>query len=85
MPLAETLSPVRWAVCAFGQNEQSCLLAAVAKDGDMRIGFENNLYRPDGLRAQSNAQQVVDLVEQLTRLKKAPMRVDELRQSHLFM
>lgn len=37
-----------WMVCAFGPHEQECLLAAAAQGSALRVGFENNLCRPDG-------------------------------------
>ncbi len=51
-----------WAVCAFGPAETACLLAAVAQGGKARIGFENNLFRPDGQPAKDNAAQVADFL-----------------------
>ena len=48
-------------VCAFGQPETACLLAAQARGGEMRIGFENNELHADGRRAASNAERVAAL------------------------
>ncbi|MEM1400182.1 MAG: 3-keto-5-aminohexanoate cleavage protein [Pseudomonadota bacterium] len=58
--------PADWAVCAFGQGETDCLLAAHKAGGKMRIGFENSLWRADGSVAESNEQRVADLGLQLT-------------------
>jgi uncharacterized protein (DUF849 family) len=44
-----------WAVCAFGPKEAACVLTAAALGGHMRVGFENNLYLPDGRVAPDNA------------------------------
>ncbi len=44
-----------WAVCAFGRREAACALAAAALGGHARVGFENNLYLPDGALAPGNA------------------------------
>ena len=44
-----------WAVCAFGRREAACALAAITLDGHARIGFENNLFQPDGQVAPDNA------------------------------
>jgi len=44
-----------WAVCAFGQREAACVLAAAAAGGHGRVGFENNLCLPDGRTAPDNA------------------------------
>lgn len=52
---------VPWAVCAFGTQEHRCMGAAMAMNGDVRVGFENNLHRYNGELASSNA----DLVQQV--------------------
>ncbi|GJE01074.1 3-keto-5-aminohexanoate cleavage protein [Methylobacterium isbiliense] len=50
-----------WSLCAFGPREAACLIAAATLGGDARVGFENNLWRPDGSLASDNAAQVADL------------------------
>ncbi len=50
-----------WALCAFGPREAACLVAAAAVGGHARVGFENNLWRPDGSLAPDNAAQVAAL------------------------
>jgi uncharacterized protein (DUF849 family) len=45
----------RWAVCAFGQRENACALAAAALGGDIRVGFENNMLLANGEIAPDNA------------------------------
>jgi len=44
-----------WAVCAFGRREAACMLTAATLGGHGRVGFENNLYLPDGRVAPDNA------------------------------
>jgi len=44
-----------WAVCAFGRREAACVLAAAALGGHGRVGFENNVFLPDGDIAPDNA------------------------------
>lgn len=44
-----------WMVCAFGRHEMACMAAAAALGGHCRVGFENNVFRPDGGVASSNA------------------------------
>jgi uncharacterized protein (DUF849 family) len=48
-----------WAVCAVGPSETACVLTAAGLGGHAQVGFEHNLWRPDGRLAASNA----DLVE----------------------
>jgi 3-keto-5-aminohexanoate cleavage enzyme len=50
-----------WSLCAFGRREAACLTAAAALGGDVRVGFENNLWRPDGSLAPDNAAQVAGI------------------------
>ena len=58
-PLLE-VSPFReaWFLCAFGRHELACADRALGRGGHARIGFENNLFRPDGTQAASNAELV---------------------------
>ena len=44
-----------WAMCAFGRHENACAEYAAAKGGHVRVGFENNLWLPDGVMAADNA------------------------------
>lgn len=50
-----------WSLCAFGQTETQCLTVALGLGGHVRVGFENNLWRPDGETAQNNAERVAHL------------------------
>lgn len=61
--LGSILKPAREAglqmtVCAFGPEEQACLLAAADLGCDVRVGFENNLLAPNGSPWADNAQAV---------------------------
>ncbi len=44
-----------WSMCAFGRHENACAAYAAAKGGHVRVGFENNLWLPDGTVAPDNA------------------------------
>lgn len=44
-----------WGVCAFGRQEAACVTTAALLGGHVRVGFENNLFLPDGRRASANA------------------------------
>lgn len=54
-----------WSVCAFGRHEAACVVAAALLGGHARVGFENNLFRPDGSVAGSNADLVAATVDAL--------------------
>ncbi|TMV09179.1 3-keto-5-aminohexanoate cleavage protein [Ruegeria sediminis] len=56
-----------WMVCAFGPQEHACLLAAAARGGDLRVGFENGLTDADGIPWADNAASVAALVTALER------------------
>lgn len=51
-----------WSVCAFGRHEAACVTVAALLGGHVRVGFENNLWLPEGTAAGSNA----DLVRTVT-------------------
>lgn len=55
-----------WGLCAFGQGETDCLVAAERAGGKMRIGFENSLWHSDGRLAKDNAERVTELISSLT-------------------
>ncbi|WP_432289343.1 3-keto-5-aminohexanoate cleavage protein (plasmid) [Aminobacter sp. BA135] len=44
-----------WSVCAFGRHEAACVSTGALLGGHVRVGFENNLFLPDGELAESNA------------------------------
>ena len=58
-PAAQSM---QWSVCAFGDSQIDCLLAAQRLGGCMRIGFENALVGIDGKRVDSNQQQLAQLI-----------------------
>lgn len=45
----------RWAVCAFGPTEPECMALAARHGGHARVGFENNLWKPNGELVTCNA------------------------------
>jgi len=47
-----------WAVCSFGLDEYGAVSLATRKNGHIRVGFENNLWRPDGQLAGDNTELV---------------------------
>ncbi|MFY0616549.1 MAG: 3-keto-5-aminohexanoate cleavage protein [Shimia sp.] len=58
LPLCES-----WMICAFGHTEHEVAKSAMALGGNIRIGFENNFYRPDGELALDNAENIFRAVE----------------------
>jgi len=61
----KTCNPTQEMICAFGKGQIPCLLRAASEGIDLRIGFENGIWLPDGTTADSNAALVSALVELL--------------------
>ncbi len=53
-----------WMVTAIGKDELPLSVASMLMGGDVRVGFEDNIYYRKGEKAQSNAQ----LVERIARI-----------------
>ena len=43
-----------WMTCAFGRHETACVTAGALLGGHVRVGFENNLFLPNGVQASAN-------------------------------
>lgn len=56
--------PRTWEVIGIGRSQWSLVAAAAALGGNIRVGLEDNFYRPDGGMATSNG----ELVETAARL-----------------
>ncbi len=63
--LQHDLDEFDWFTCAFGKREQDCALHAIENGGNARVGFENNLYLPDGALADGSAALVASLAAKL--------------------
>lgn len=61
----KTCIPIREMICAFGKGQIPCLLRAASEGIDLRIGFENGIWLPDGTIAENNAALVSALLESL--------------------
>jgi len=55
-----------WSVCAVGLNEFPMATVALIMGGNVRVGFEDNIYLSKGKLAKSN----VDLVEKIVRIAR---------------
>ncbi|MHA1649517.1 MAG: 3-keto-5-aminohexanoate cleavage protein [Candidatus Helarchaeota archaeon] len=54
----------QWQVTAIGRYETPLCVHAILLGGDIRVGFEDNIYYSKGVKAKSNAQ----LVERMVRI-----------------
>jgi uncharacterized protein (DUF849 family) len=70
---------IDWAACAFGSNEYTAMLTAIALGGGARVGFENNLLLADGSVAPSNAALVAQLAAGVSTIGRRPATAAELR------
>lgn len=68
-----------WAVCCFGRGEQRVMLAALEHGGHVRLGFENNLWLPDGRPAVDNAELISRFVAAAADDKRVPATADQVR------
>ena len=79
--LQHDLDGLDWFTCAFGSQEQACVMAAINAGGHARVGFENNLYLPNGEMAASTSTLVSSLVDTLQAVDCRP--ADSTRARHL--
>ncbi|WP_296580718.1 3-keto-5-aminohexanoate cleavage protein [Xanthobacter sp.] len=78
--LAAAGTPPRlWAMCAFGPKENACATVAAGLGGHVRVGFENNLFAPDGALADNNAAQVRRAAEGARLLNRPLATADVVR------
>lgn len=66
-------------VCAFGHEEAACATAAALLGGHVRVGFENNLFLPNGSLAPDNAALIAAVAEPLRTLDRKPADAEQLR------
>jgi 3-keto-5-aminohexanoate cleavage enzyme len=69
----------RWSACAFGASELACLATCAALGGGVRIGFENNVWLPDGRPVPDNATLVARLVQTLETMGLSAASTGETR------
>jgi 3-keto-5-aminohexanoate cleavage enzyme len=72
-----------WSLCAFGPEERACALTAAALGGHVRVGFENNMWLPDGTPAPDNAALVAGIAARATDLGRRLADADETRRMGL--
>ncbi len=78
--LAAGTPPRLWAMCAFGPKENACATVAAGLGGHVRVGFENNLFAPDGTRAENNRAQVRRAADGARLLNRPLATADTLRE-----
>jgi 3-keto-5-aminohexanoate cleavage enzyme len=73
-----------WAACCFGPGEFEMVGSVAAMGGHVRVGFENNLWHPDGRLAVDNAELVTAARERVTGAGRAVANADYVRQQFSF-
>lgn len=68
-----------WMICAFGPSESQCAALAALLGGHVRVGFENNIYLPDGMVAPNNAALLHETASMLRTLRLDLATVDDVR------
>jgi 3-keto-5-aminohexanoate cleavage enzyme len=68
-----------WMLCAFGPREAHFAARAGLRGGDARVGFENNLWLPDGGLAPSNAALVAAAARETAPSGRPLAKADDLR------
>lgn len=76
---AAGISRHQWMLCAFGPRETEFMARAALSGGHARVGFENNLWLPDGSPAPSNAAIVAATVKAGSVSGRRPATADGLR------
>lgn len=81
LPFFDTTMPRfrNWTTCAFGIREASCVVAGALLGGHVRVGFENNLWLPDGGMAPGNEALVAVARDALVGLGCRISTADEVR------
>ncbi|ARS90628.1 3-keto-5-aminohexanoate cleavage protein [Natrarchaeobaculum aegyptiacum] len=69
-----------WQVIGISQDQWPLASAAAAMGGNVRVGLEDNFYRPNGEMAESNAELVEDAVELVRTVGREPATPDEARE-----
>lgn len=72
-----------WSSCAFGSAENACAMVTAALGGHVRVGFENNLWLPDGTLAPDNSTLVRMAVEGARLIGRPLASADDWRTLHL--
>lgn len=77
--LSHGLARHAWMMCAFGPREPYFMKKAALAGGDARVGFENNLWLPDGRLAPDNRSLVTAAVAAGRASQRPPGNADALR------
>jgi 3-keto-5-aminohexanoate cleavage enzyme len=78
--LSETIPQgANWGVAGIGRHQLSLGAMSIITGGNVRVGFEDNIYYSRGVPAQSNAQLTARIVRLAKELGREPASPDEAR------
>jgi 3-keto-5-aminohexanoate cleavage enzyme len=72
-------SNARWSVLGVGRAQRRMVALGILLGGNVRVGFEDNIYLEEGILARSNAQLVERAVRLIRVLDREPATPDEAR------
>jgi len=80
--MAEQVPPVthEWGVIGISREQWSLVAAALSLGGNVRVGFEDNFYLPDGEMARSNGELVAQARRMTEDVGRRPATVAEARE-----
>jgi 3-keto-5-aminohexanoate cleavage enzyme len=70
----------RWSVAGIGRSQLPLATMAILLGGNVRVGFEDNIYYSKGVLADSNAQLVARITRIATELGREIAEPDEARE-----
>jgi 3-keto-5-aminohexanoate cleavage enzyme len=73
-------SDATWGVAGIGRYQLPLAVMAILMGGNVRVGFEDNIYSSKGILAKSNGEQVAKIVRIAEELGRPIASVDEARQ-----
>jgi 3-keto-5-aminohexanoate cleavage enzyme len=72
-------SDAQWSVLGVGRAQREMAALGILLGGNVRVGFEDNIYLREGILAKSNAQLVEGAVDLIRALDHEPATPDEAR------
>jgi 3-keto-5-aminohexanoate cleavage enzyme len=69
----------QWSVLGVGRAQRETVALGILLGGNVRVGFEDNIYLREGILAKSNAELVESAVQLIRALDREPATPDEAR------
>jgi len=72
-------SDAQWSVLGVGRAQREMVALGILLGGNVRVGFEDNIYLREGILAKNNAELVESAVQLIRALDREPATPDEAR------